>query len=343
MKSSFYKHGYAALSLVLLALIVVACGGGEGDTAQPSSAARPESASASPSASPSQSAGTPETECREISHPQGTACVPLHPEKTLVLFSEYADYMLAIGETPYAVLVTPQYNNELLPYLRDRLPDVKLLEGGTEGLSLEAILALQPDLILADGGTAEKEYGSLSKIAPTVVLGDAPENPLERWKTDLQKVAETFGKPEAATQALEELRQSVAEAKEQIAQLSDKRIAFIRVREKELQLYGTEGHPLNTLLYGELGLQPSSLTQPGRVDLSQELIPELDADYLFLQTDGKEGDDYLAELSGGKLWQSVPAVRENRTFKTDYWLYLSWGVLGQKEIVRELLQDLEVS
>jgi len=342
MKLSFYRQGYAVLSLVLLALIVAACGGGN-KTSQPSPAAPSETASASPAASPSSSAEAGEEACREISHPQGTTCVPARPEKTLVLLSEYADYMLAIGETPYAVLVTPQYNNELLPYLRDKLPNVKLLEGGSEGLSLEAILALQPDLILADGTTGEKEYGPLSKIAPTVVLGHAPENPAERWKTDLQKVAETFGKQEAATQALEELGRSVAEAKERLVQLSDKRIAFIRVREKELQLYGTEGHPLNTLLYAELGLQPSSLTQPGRVELSQELIPELDADYLFLQTDGKDGDDYLAELSGGKLWQSVPAVRDDRTFKTDYWLYLSWGVLGQKEIVRELLQDLEVS
>lgn len=334
---SLYQSVAALFALTLIFLTLAACGGGTGTSAGTNAASASDNGkSLSPSAAP-----TTDAKCREIKHPKGTACVPAKPTKTLVLLSEYADYMLAIGETPYAVLVTTQYDNKLLPYLESKLPNVKLLKGGTEGVSMEAILALQPDLIIADITTAEKAYDSLAKIAPTVVLSAPPTDPkVERWETDLQKIAEVFGKPDGAKQALASLNQSIETAKASIAKLPDKKVGFIRVRDKELQLYGSEGHPLSTLLYAKLGLQPASLTEKSRIGLSQEKIPELGADYLFLQTDGVTGEKYLGEISSSKLWENVPAVKNKRTFTTEYWIYLGWGVLGQQEIVRQLMKDL---
>ncbi len=333
------------LAMAAICMMLAACGSANGGN-QPAS-------EGSITTEPSQPSATTEVTERVITHLKGTTTVPAHPQKIFVMQSEYADHLLTIGEKPYGMLVTPQYNNKVLPYMAKQLEGIHLLEGGSEALNLEAVLELAPDLILINKQMGEVAYEDLTKIAPTIVLGipehdsNAKPDPnaglvSDDWQIDLRKVAEIFGKEEVAEQAIAELDRKAAAVKEKLEALDGKRTAYIRVREKELQLYGSEGHPLNYLLYDKLGLEPSELTETERIELSQEKIPELGADYIFLQTDGIQGESMLEEIAGSKLWESVPAVQQQQMLVTEYWLYLSWGTLGRSTIIDQITDFLNV-
>lgn len=285
---------------------------------------------------------------KEIKHLMGVTQIPAKPQRVFVMQNEYADHMLTIGEKPYAILVTPQYNDKLLPYIADKLGNVELVKGGSEGLNLEEILELKPDLILSGKAVGEQAYNELSKIAPTVVLGvpdrsgTASKDPnaglvADDWQIDLLKVAEIFGKEDIAKQEIAKLDEKLQAVNAEIAALPHKRIAYIRVRDNELQLYGTEGHPLNYLLFDKLSFQPSALSQVDRIDLSQEKIPELGADYIFMQADGADGEKLMGEITQSSLWQNVEAVKKNQVFIPEYWLYLSWGKLGREAIIDQIV------
>ncbi|SFF28872.1 iron complex transport system substrate-binding protein [Paenibacillus algorifonticola] len=335
-----------ATLLLLMCLLLAACGS--------STANKGADHSAVPSANTveKETGSSAATGGKEIKHLMGVTQVPAKPQRVFVMQNEYADHMLTIGEKPYAILVTPQYNDKLLPYIAGKLGEVELVKGGSEVLNLEEILELKPDLILSGKGVGEQAYNELSKIAPTVVLGvpdrseTASKDPnaglvADDWQIDLMKIAEIFGKEDTAKQEIAKLDEKMQAASAEIAALPSKRIAYIRVRDNELQLYGTEGHPLNYLLFDKLGFQPSALAQVERMDLSQEKIPELGADYIFMQADGADGEKLMGEITQSSLWQNVEAVKKNQVFIPEYWLYLSWGKLGREAIIDQIVEFIK--
>lgn len=106
-------------------------------------------------------------------------------------------------------------------------------------------------------------------------------------------------------------------------------------------LYGEKNHPMNFMLHQGLGFIPSNLTQVERIDLSLELIPELDSDYIVLQLDAEGGSEQSKEVTESPLWKNVPAVQKNNVFLPEYWIYKRWGTIGREEIVDEILECIK--
>ncbi|NQX67272.1 ABC transporter substrate-binding protein [Paenibacillus alba] len=286
-----------------------------------------------------QKKATPDKSTRTITHLKGTAVIPAKINKIVVLSAAYIDHLLTIGEKPSGVNVEVRYGGDYLPYLASKLTGVPLV-GSADSPNLEAIAQLDPDVILIESRTAEKTYEQLQKIAPTIVLGNewlAYESDTTFWTKDLLTIAEMYDKVDVAKEQIAQLEVKASKVREKIKALDNKKLAYLRVREKNLQLYAQNGHPTNVLLYHDLGFAPSALTpKDQRADLSMEKIPELQADYIFLEVD-PNGRDNRKSMNESALWKNNAAVLNNKLYETDsFWLFKGWGVIGRGEIIDEI-------
>ncbi len=336
------------LGLMLMLAMLAACGNDSSD-ASGNRSASPAAESAEEGAASNQakeeSAGEAEAATRTVSHLRGEATVPADIERAVVLSAAYIDHMLTIGEKPYGVNVEVRYGGDYPAYLADRLEGVHLV-GSADSPNLEAITQLEPDVIIIESRTADEVYAQLEKIAPTIVLGTEwleYEDDTTYWTKDLLKVAELYGKEELAKQKIAELDAKMEQAKQKVDALPDKRLAYLRVREKSVQIYAQTGHPMNSLLYHDLGFVPTVLTpESQREDLSLEVIPELDASYIVLEVD-PNGHEQLKSIRESSLWSPVPAVQKEQVLETDsFWLFKGWGVIGRGQIVDDIVKWLDV-
>lgn len=342
----FRRKTIMLLMIAMLALILAACGEKEGN-ADPGQ--QPEQTGNSTNEGQNSGAGTGnvgsgENSVRIVEHLKGSSEIPASIERIVVLSAAYIDHLLTIGEVPAGVNVETRYGGDYLPYLADRLQGVQTV-GSADSPDLEAIVAIDPDVILIESRTAENMYEQLNKIAPTIVLGNEwlhYEEDATFWTKDLMTIASMYGKEDLAQAKIDELQTKVTAASEIIQGLDNKKLAYVRVREKLLQLYGKNGHPTNTLLYYDLGFEPTALTpEEHRIDMSLEEIPGLDADFIVLEVD-PNGRDFLEGMNESSLWRGVPAVQENRVFETDsFWLFKGWGVIGRGAIVDDVLNMVQ--
>ncbi|CAM4525531.1 iron complex transport system substrate-binding protein [Paenibacillus endophyticus] len=323
------------VALGLLLLTLAACGGNSEKQGQKETTAPAIEATAEPVAADL---------TRTVTHLKGESIVPAKIDRIVVLSAAYIDHLLTIGEKPAGVNVEVRYGGDYLPYLASELEGVKLV-GSADSPNLEAIVEIDPDVILVESRTAEDTYEQLEKIAPTIVLGTEwleYEDDTTYWTKDLLMVAELYDKVELAEQRIEELHLKTAKASEIVNKLDHKQLAYLRVREKNLQIYAGKGHPTNTLLYHDLGFARTELTpEEQRADLSLEVVPDLDADYIVLEVD-PNGRDNLNSMNQSALWAKVPAVQNEKVYVTDsFWLFKGWGVIGRGQIVDDVLKMVE--
>ncbi|WP_310224884.1 iron-siderophore ABC transporter substrate-binding protein [Paenibacillus qinlingensis] len=328
IKEMFRNNFMGSMMTIIIVLLLSACGTGKETS----------TSSTTPAAT------TASQTTRTITHLKGNTVIPAKINKIVVLSAAYIDHLLTIGEKPAGVNNQVRYGGDYLPYVAKQLQGVPLV-GSADKPNLEAILEIKPDVILVESRTAATTYEQLQKIAPTIVMGNEwqeYESDVNFWKKDLMMIAEMYDKADVAKSKIAELELKVTKAREQIKKLSNKNLAYLRVREKNLQLYAQNGHPTNVLLYHDLGFTPTALTpKDKRVDLSMEKIPEINADYVLLETD-PNANDYLKNLKASPLWKNTPAVVSNKIYETDsFWLFKGWGVIGRGEIIDEILKIIK--
>lgn len=104
-----------------------------------------------------------------IDHRFGTTTVPASPQRIVSLSFIGHDFLLALGEHPYAL--RKWYGSDpygVWPWGHEALGEAQpvVLRGE---IDIEQIAALKPDLITAQwSGITEREYALLSRIAPTI-------------------------------------------------------------------------------------------------------------------------------------------------------------------------------
>jgi len=233
-----------------------------------------------------------------------------------------------------------QWSNGVEPqlYLQDRLGDVPEISFAGGAPSFEAILSHKPDfIILHNSFYAENGlYESYAKIAPTYVFKSA--------SADLNGTIETLGRllnaRSAAEQALKVYADKAETAKTKLAPLSEgKKAAIIRFNAKGM-FFMNGNYFSGYVLAHDLGFAQSSLVSGGTLDVSLEILPELDADYIFLVKDGSQGDQFLNELKESNVWKNMPAVKNGNVYETesDYWL--SGGLIAQGKVIDDVVRFL---
>ncbi len=258
--------------------------------------------------------------------------ITLTTKPTKIFAPVMEDSLLAIGIKPIL-----QWSNGVKPqlYLQDQLRDVPEISFASGPPSAEAVMSYKPDLILlhnshyADSGVYEK----YAKIAPTYVFKNAPSD----LYNSIKVLGQLVNEPERAEQALQRYQEKVHAAKTQLTSVMEgKKVALIRFNAKGM-FFMSDDYFGGYVLTHELGFEQSNLVKNGAFEVSLEILPELDADYIFLINDGNLGDDFLKELKESSIWQNTAAVKNGQVYEAsgDHWL--NGGIHAHGKVLEEVV------
>jgi AraC-like DNA-binding protein/ABC-type Fe3+-hydroxamate transport system substrate-binding protein len=206
---------------------------------------------------------------------------------------------------------------------------------------MEELQAAKPDLIICDRHhyrfmTEFKEFAS-QVVSLTEI----------NWRTNYSKMAEILGLQNEMNERLYELDSRIAEVRRSLqSSMSGESVIVIQVTHLGIRLQGMVGHPLNELLYGELGLLPGKNMplSAAFLELAPEWLPFLEADRLLIHMNHlRAGSEHVyARMRSTHAWSSIRAVQRNRVHMIPNWFRMSWSPEGQEDILDELLEFVEV-
>ena len=207
---------------------------------------------------------------------------------------------------------------------------------------LEELRMAQPDLIIGDYSHSTL-YDTFKRIAPTVLL----KYDLD-WLVPHRKLAEIVGRESEAQQVIEELDERIARARQQISRMDQpQRVAMMQMMSDHVYLQGTTNHPLNKLLYSELGLLPGKHIprHKMRVELYPAHLPAIEVDHLWIRLYSDTADvlQTLQRTQEQRCWEGIAAVRNDQVRFIANWLIMSWTPQGRGQIVEEVLSYLKIA
>jgi len=283
---------------------------------------------------------------RLVRHAGGETRVPAHPKRIATLYAGLSDAVLSLGIQPVAATADNRNANAFQPYLASRLDGTVNVGTETEP-SLEALLSAQPDLILIVDWQAQDLYDRLSKVAPVVAIpyltyldqlaaSDAVSRGTDYIAMLLRSVGQVLGMPGAAEARLAQYEQKTEALGERLrGQLGNDSVAFLAVWPREIRLYGKEGNS-GAILFGDFGLNADPMVpEEWMTPISEEVIPELQAEHLFLLVD-EGAETVMTRLRSSPLWSAIPAVQQGNVYPASYDLWMR-GIDGP--IGSELFMD----
>ncbi|WP_054026302.1 ABC transporter substrate-binding protein [Bacillus sp. FJAT-28004] len=306
------KNVLVCLSMLLLVLALAACGTAE---TKPQSTSNNDKNAAVPQNEKASNENT--TETRAYKHFFGETNIPLKPEKVVTL--QYASHMLKVGLKPIGA---SSHLLETSDTDFDGIEDV----GSADQINYEKIVSLEPDLIIA--GDIEKDvYDKLTKIAPTVVVPWMDYDVFGH----VEVIGDILNRQQEAAAWKVEFDEKIKTAKDEIiGKIGEgKTFAIYRVDPKEFYVYGVRN--MGFTLYKALGLTPPALVQQEiekdsnlwAVPISLEVLPDYDADYVFLTLlEGEDTTKRLDEIKESSLWKNLTAVKDKHIYdiSMDTWL-----------------------
>ncbi|WP_405110500.1 ABC transporter substrate-binding protein [Paenibacillus sp. FSL K6-1217] len=271
---------------------------------------------------------------RTIAGEFGEVEIPVNPQRVAGIYLE--DYLKALGVTPVVQWYHPSWGKQ--DYL-----DLDVPEFDISG-SIEALLDKNPDLIIADGGVDAAKYEQYSQIAPTYRL---PESVLQDSRLILTAVADALGIPEKGKAVLAEYDQKVADGKAALQQaLGQEKVAVIRlnVADKTVALFGVKNR-FTGVLYNQFGLTPvpmaAEMTEFQSI-ISEEVIPELDADHIIVFPDNGGWDtaanQEAIQILDGPLWKNLPAVKNGNIYRMERSHWQSGAITANMMKLDDLLK-----
>jgi len=269
--------------------------------------------------------------CRMVQHKLGETCIPIHPQRIVVLDEYYLlDSISAlgikpVGYTPCSICVP---SDALSKFVTD-IPRM----GDMGAPSLEKILSLKPDLIL--GLEWQKQfYPLLSKIAPTVMIED-PET--IGFKKNLEYLAEILDRSDQVEGILAGYNGRIQKFRQQLGE---------KLQTKTVSVIGIHGgsfyvEKLESRIYGQVmldaGIQFSpaheSIKTNGNHPLSIEALPDWDADFLFVLRNYKRHAEDLASMMKHPIWSTLSAVQNGKVHPI---VLDVWGPITANQFVDDL-------
>lgn len=205
---------------------------------------------------------------------------------------------------------------------------------------LRRLREAKPDLIVADEYHAEFEEEFKRTAAPVFL-----DFSVWDWKRNFEQIAELVGREREASEMLTRLyMQAEITGRELRRALGSERLTMLQVNHRTVGIQGRAKHPLNELVYGELGLKPCMQTprEVWRLEMPPEALPVLEAEHLFIhQHHVLAGSaDRYRELTGTSAWSAAEAVKQGNVYDIPNWFAMSWTPLGRQRIMNELRRTL---
>lgn len=318
-------RGRFGISVLLSMSLLAACGSNQTDMS--GSKANPTVAAKNPEAAVS----AERVFTDELGH---EVILPKPPVRVFAPYME--DALLSLGVKPVAQWSN---GNQGHRYLQNELQDIPKLDFSGGLPSSEVLLSYNPDLIIlhtanyADNGV----YENYSKIAPTYVFSNAAGD----VEKSLEILGELLGKTDEAKQALDNYRRKVEDAKAAIEKnAADKKVAIIRFANRGVSLMGGNyfcGYVINR----HLGIDMTKLTEnENSLNFSLEILPELDADYIFVINAYGQGTERMKEMTESSIWKSVPAVQQGHVYEVNDEYWLGSGLIAYEKVVEDVVRVL---
>ncbi len=277
----------------------------------------------------------PAAQTRTVEHAMGETEVPGTPRRVVVLDTGELDAALALGVTPVGAVRT-DVSDELPGFVAAAGVDpADIASVGTIAEpDLEAIAALEPDLVLSNAVRHADLYDQLAGIAPTVFA----ESIGESWQENLLLAGEALGRADEAQGLLDDFTARAREVGALYGDPAATEVSVARFLDGSLvRLYG-EGSFIGSVL-ADVGFARPEVQRTAEtfVEVSPEEVTRADGDLLFHGAYGEEGAAAAGQITGGPLWQSIPAVAEGRSVAVDddRW-FLGLGPLGAGLVLDDL-------
>lgn len=221
--------------------------------------------------------------------------------------------------------------------MQDQLQDVPLANfAGGLPPSPEVVMAFEPDLIILHNAFYAENgvYENYSKIAPTYVFNNAAGD----LESSITKLGELLGKPEEAVNALSAYEQKKEEAKAKLAPVVDgKNAVLINFNGKGMYLIGGNYFG-GYVLSHELGIGKSKLLETANsLDASLEILPDLDADFIFTINYGGTGTANIMELTDNAIWKSMPAAKNENVFEVSDQYWTGSGLIAYGKMIDDVV------
>ena len=331
-KSGFMARMSAFLCCMLLGSVLTACSmekSEEEPIGQPSSANVAEESAAADETSAKPSGE--QTVMDELGH---EITIPANPKN--IFAPNMEDSLLSLGVRPVAQWSN---GNQGHAYLQEELAGVPKLDFSGGLPSPEVLMSYEPDLIILHTQTYAQNgtYEIYSKVAPTYVFTNASGN-IEK---SLSTIGELIGKTDEANQALQAYRQKVKDAQEKLKEaVGEKKVAIIRFAHKGVSLMGGQ-YLCGYVVHRDLGLGISELVgNENSANLSMEILPELDADYIFVINAYDQGTERMKEMMESPIWKSMNAVKQGHVYEVSNEYWLGSGLIAYEKIVDDTVRLL---
>ncbi|MES1022914.1 iron-siderophore ABC transporter substrate-binding protein [Gloeocapsa sp. BRSZ] len=274
------------------------------------------------------------SDCRMVEHAMGNTCVPISPERIVVLDDCTFEPVLALGIQPIGAPI----HNVNIPG-QNNLNDIQ--DTGSPP-KLEKILTLKPDLILGCAYLRDV-YNQATQIAPTVI---APIETSSDWKAVFSLVAEVLGKSDQAMQIMADYTTRLEALRSQLGnRLKSIQVSVIRIHPERISLYAKDVFIGTILSDAGLPRPPSQNHSVPAINISKERIQDVDGDVIFVWTYGNDeqlaqsAQTALEKIQTDPLWQQLSAVKQNRVYIVpDYWI--GAGPLSANAVIDDLFKYL---
>lgn len=271
-----------------------------------------------------------------ISHAQGETKVTQNPETVLVFDLASLDTLDALG-----VEVDGVPSGGKPARLKKYEGDDYLAIGTLFEPDYEAVNAAEADLIIVGGRSAAK-YADLAKIAPTIDLTVNQEDYLGSMRSNVESLAQIFGKEAEAEEKLAKLEESIAKLKEQSADAG--RVLVILTTGGRMSAHGKGGR--FNIIYDAFGMTPAAddlkIGTHGQA-ISHEFIMETNPDWLFVvdrdAAIGQEGQAAQQVLDNDLVAQTT-AWKNNQVVYLDAanWYLVGAGLTAVQANVDQLTE-----
>ncbi|GAA3124151.1 iron-siderophore ABC transporter substrate-binding protein [Planomonospora alba] len=243
---------------------------------------------------------------RTVKHAMGETEIPAQPKRVVALDQSFVDAVLTLDTEVVGYTVYRGIDDELPGYLAPVMDQARNAEvvGTLEAPSLEQIIALKPDLIVSAKIRHEALYDKLARIAPTVFS----ETTGAIWPENLRLMGQALGKEELAETRLKEYKDRAAKIGEAIKAEEGEMPTVSVARfagEPTVRLYVENSY--SGLVLKDVGFprpegQPTT-TETIMVPISEENIPQLDADHIFVVAyDDPEVKAVQEKFQANPLW-----------------------------------------
>ena len=247
-----------------------------------------------------------------IEHKFGETVIPSQPERVATVDYAGADNVLALGFQPMTARAWfGPYPNALWPWAQAlSTKDPVVLEGD---LDYEAIAATEPDVILAlRSGITQDDYEKLSRIAPVVAVPAGRGDYDLDWIEQARLAGLALGKSAEADDQIAAIEAKIAETAAAHPEWQGKTFAMMTYWNGSVGLYSATDSTVAFIASLGLVSHPKvvDLSVPGEyyITISEEILPELDADVVFWYAASDSPD--ITGLAGRKTMRAVSEGRE---------------------------------